>query len=73
MTYYSTTEALAILAINFKIDFIKVIKFAPELMRNDWKKLSTEREAVLPPQLEAMVVFTKLNLTLGKIIRFFLD
>lgn len=70
---YSTTEALAILAINFKIDCIKVIKFAPELMKNDWKKLSTEREAVLPTQLEAMVVFTKLNLTLEEIIRFFLD
>lgn len=41
---YSAAETLVTLAINFKIDCIKAIKLAPELIRSDWKKLSVERE-----------------------------
>lgn len=41
---YSTVEALAILAINFKINCIKVIKFTPEPIKNDWEKVSVKRE-----------------------------
>lgn len=68
---YSTIDALSILAINVKISCIKVIKFAPELIKNDWKKVSVKRE-VLPTHLEANIVSIELGLTLDGTNQIFL-